>query len=160
MAALNKENKLLLEEIMDSRLHIALINTSLTHKKRARQEFQKADLSEGQPKVLEYLYNHEGCLQKELATECYVEPATMTVLLQNMVNKGLIEKKVAYVSGGKRAFGIYLTELGRQKAIKSYEIVNDLEKISYKGFTEDEKSTLLKLLQRISDNLNKFDYEE
>ena len=147
-------DKLLLEEIMSNRLHSALITTSLIHKKRARQEFQKLDLSEGHPKVLAYLYRHEGCLQKDLAGKCGVEPATMTVLLQNMVSKGLILKDAVHVSGGKRAFGIYLTDLGREKAIKSFEIIDELEKISYKGFTEEEKNTLVELLQRISDNLN------
>lgn len=140
---------------MRNRLHMALINTSQTHKKRARQEFQNLDLSEGQPKVLEYLYDNEGCLQKELAAECNVEPATMTVLLKNMLGKGLIKKNTIYVSGGKRAFGIYLTELGLEKAAKLFDIIEELERISYKDFTEEEKDTLIELLYRISDNLKK-----
>jgi MarR family transcriptional regulator, organic hydroperoxide resistance regulator len=139
---------------MSNGLYMALICAFVAHKMRSRQQFQTLDLSEGQPKVLSDLYAHEGCLQKDLAEVCRVKPATMTVLLQNMVIKGLIQKKAVHVSGGKRAYGIYLTDLGREKAIKSIEIVNATDEASCKGFTEDEKNTLIELLQRVADNLS------
>ncbi len=139
---------------MRKQLHNALLETMGIHSKQARQDFMKIDLSAGQPKVLTYLLEHEGCQQSELAINCSVEPATMTVLLRNMSKSGLIQKKAKHVSCGKRAYSIYFTDLGREKANKAQEFINDLEEKSYKGFTEEEKDTLILLLQRIVDNLS------
>jgi DNA-binding MarR family transcriptional regulator len=139
---------------MRTRLHTALIEASGMHSKRSRQEFQKMDLSYGQPKVLEYLLSNENCPQNEIAEQCMVEPATMTVLLRNMVNRGLITKKAIRVSCGKRAYGVSLTDLGREKALQSLEIIHELEETSYKGFSEEEKDNIITLLQRLTCNLS------
>ncbi|HEX2946809.1 MAG TPA: MarR family transcriptional regulator [Clostridia bacterium] len=139
---------------MRTRLHTALIEASGMHSRRSRQDFQKLDLSYGQPKVLEYLLKNENCPQNEIAERCMVEPATMTVLLRNMVNKGLILKKSIRVSCGKHAYGISLTELGREKALDSIEIILELEEASFKGFSEDDKDKLVELLEKVTKNLS------
>ncbi len=139
---------------MRTRLHVALIGTTSLQRKTSRQEFQDLDLSDGQPKILAYLISDEGCLQKDLAKRCHVEPATMTALLRKMEQKGLISKNIVYVSGGKRAFGISLTDTGREKAYQSLKVVDKIEEISYRGFTEEEKDTLIALLLRVSNNLS------
>jgi len=138
---------------MGKQLHMALIETSAAHGKSTWAEFRKLDLSPGQPKVLSWLRSREGCLQKELAEFCHVEPATMAVLLANMEKKGLIRKETTHVSGGKRAYRVYLTETGRQLAEKVGEIVQEVEKRSYQGFTEEERKQLIALLERMTENL-------
>lgn len=138
---------------VDKRLHIALIMASAAHRKSCRGEFQKLDLSEGQPKVLSALSEREGYLQKDLASQCHVEPATMTIILNNMEKKGLIRKETAHVSGGKRAFAIYLTDLGRDIAVKVNSIVVDIENIGLAGFSDEEKEQFIDYLHRFNTNL-------
>ncbi len=135
------------------RLHMALISGYLAHKKSSFKEFQKLDLTTGQPKVLSILYQKEGCLQKDLARISHVEPATMTSVLNNMVKEGLIYKEPIFVSGGKRANAIYLTEKGRDISIKVNKIVDDMEQLSFQGFSDKEKQLLINLLDRIQSNL-------
>ncbi|MBH1939931.1 MarR family transcriptional regulator [Mobilitalea sibirica] len=137
----------------NKRLHTALIGSSAAHKKCSMHEFQKLNLTTGQPKVLSILYQNEGYLQKELALRSHVEPATMTSILNKMAEKGLIYKKTVSVSGGKRAYAIYLTEEGREMATKVIKIVDDMENISFKGFHDYEKQLLIDLLNRIQTNL-------
>lgn len=137
-------------------LHLALIASYSAHKQASFNEFQKLNLSTGQPKVLTVLYQDEGYLQKDLAKRCHVRPATMTSLLSNMEKKDLIYKKAVYVSGGKRANEIYLTDKGRELAKKVDKIVDDIEEISFKNFNEIEKQTLLDLLNRIEFNLENY----
>ncbi len=133
-------------------LHTLLIRTSASHKKRSRQYFQELELTDGQPKVLSILSGMEGCLQKELAEACRVEPATMTSLLKNMEQKNLIMKEKVQVSG-KRAYGIYLTEQGRELAEKVQEVVKSLEEVSFQGFSPEEKEQFLALFTRVYQNL-------
>lgn len=134
-------------------LHIILSNASTTHRRICRQEFARLNLSEGQPKVLANLLDQEGIVQKELATICSVEPATMTSLLQKLQQDGLIEKRAASVSGGKRAFCIYLTNQGRTLAESVRQIMTDAEKRAFQGFTEEEKAQFLSLITRLTNNL-------
>ena len=139
---------------MNEPLHTILANASLMHRKTCRQGFQKMNLSDGQPKVLASLLENEGIVQKELANICFVEPATMTSLLQKMQMDGYIEKHQKSVSGGKRANCIFLTEKGREYAQASNQIMKDAEVQALKGFSEDEKNTFLELIARLTDNLS------
>lgn len=139
---------------MRTPLHVALIAASGAHRKRSLGEFAALGLSEGQPKVLAHLLWEEGIPQKELAKRCGVEPATMTVLLRRMKERGLVRKEQVRVSGGKRAFQVYLTARGREVGEKAMEIIRRLEEESCRGFTGEEKDQLLSLLDRVAKNLS------
>lgn len=138
---------------MREQLIVALIKASTAHQKSCGTEFREYELSPGQPKVLSRLRYQEGYLQKDLAALCNVEPATMVVLLANMEKKGMIRKEVDHVSGGKRAFRIYLTEEGRRLAELVDEKVKLVEEKSFRGFSEEEKDQLISLLGRLAANL-------
>lgn len=122
------------------------------HRKKSRQYFQELELTDGQPKVLSILSKMEGCVQKELAEACRVEPATMTSLLKNMEQTNLIVKEKKQISG-KRAYGIYLTEEGKVLADKVEDIVVKMEQVSFAGFTPEEREQFLELFTRIYQNL-------
>lgn len=135
------------------RLHIALIGCTAAHKKCSMQQSQDLDLSIGQPKVLAVLSKNEGCLQKDLALRCNVEPATMTSILNKMMEKGLIYKEQVSVSGGKKAFSVFLTETGHALAYQVNQILFDIEDIGFQGFDASEKRQLIGLLNRVKNNL-------
>ena len=78
----------------------------------------------------------------------------MTVLLKNMEKKGLIRREKVLVSGGKRAFQIFLTEKGREMSDKVYAHVEELEEISFSGFSDEERLMLFDLLGRVTKNLS------
>lgn len=137
---------------MRTPLHVALIGASSLHKKRSRDAFQAIGLSDGQPKVLAHLLAEEGLLQRELASLCMVEPATMTVLLRKMATDGLIWKDSVRVQG-KRAYRIYLTDKGRSQGEKAMQMVANLENESFRGFSEEEKDQVVNLLLRVFENL-------
>lgn len=138
---------------MREQLIVSLLSASAAHQKSCWGGFRELDLSPGQPKVLSRLRYQEGYLQKELASLCRVEPATMVVLLSNMEKRGMIRKEVDHVSGGKRAFRIYLTEEGRNLADQVNRVVEEIEEKGFVGFSEDEKDQLITLLGRLTENL-------
>ncbi len=138
---------------MREQLIVSLISASSAHQKSCWGGFRELDLSPGQPKVLSRLRYQEGYLQKDLAALCRVEPATMVVLLSNMEKRGMIRKEVDHVSGGKRAYRIYLTEEGRRLAEQVDRVVEEIEQKSFAGFTEEEKDQLITLLGRMTENL-------
>lgn len=139
---------------MKQTFHRALIQTSFLHRTLCREEFMKLDLTEGQPKILLHLLSGNGILQKDLSEVCNVKPATMTTLLKNMLAKNLVMRKEIHVTGGKRGYLIFLTDFGREQAYRVFDIIGQMEALSFKNFTEQEKETLLTLLDRVADNLS------
>ena len=132
-----------------------LLNVSAAHAQRSRELFQTLDLSPGQPKILWNLRLKEGYVQKDLAAKCKIAPPSMTSLLRGMEQKGLIRKEKLLVSGGKRAYSIYLTDKGRELAdIVSVEI-DKLEDICFQGFSDSDQKTLFELMERVNENLLK-----
>lgn len=138
---------------MERKIFLSLMSAYSAHSKKCNSYFQTLDLTTGQPKVLYVLYGQQGLLQKDLAKICKVEPPSMTVLLRNMEKKDLVRREKVLVSGGKRAFRVYLTEKGRELSEKVICHVEKLEEICFQGFTEKERDLLLDMLDRITENL-------
>ena len=137
------------------KFYLALLGLAATHKKYSMQRFNQLDLTTGQPKVLAILLEKEGYLQKELAKRCHIEPATLTTILKNMENKDLIQKRPVVVSGGKKAYSIYMTEHGRKVAEDMIHIVEETEQICFQGFTEEEKKCMIAWMTKIQTNIEK-----
>ena len=120
----------------------------------ARQLFERIGnegLSSGQPKVLDFLLEHDGCMQKEIARACSVEAASVTSLLNKMEKDGLVERKIPREN--RRVSLVWLTDLGREKARSVRGAFDELEEALFKGFTQEERTALLEMLVRIHDNL-------
>ena len=137
------------------RFHQYLINIFHMHEKKSQMVFRELGLSKGQPKMVEILSQKEGSPQKELAKSCSIEPATVTSLLNKMMEKDLIYKKPLLQENGIRVQQIFLTEKGHSIAEHVENIVVEMEQISFDGFSEEEKSQCLSYLDRIFHNLQK-----
>ncbi|WP_246213197.1 MarR family winged helix-turn-helix transcriptional regulator [Aminipila butyrica] len=108
-------------------------------------------LSIGQPKVLEYLSEHDGCMQKDIAQCCMIEPASVTSLLTKMEKDGLVIRKELH--NNRRNLYVYLTDLGREKAKYVNEVFSQVESHALDGLSEEEKRFLLELLAKINGNM-------
>ena len=139
---------------MNKKFHKLLIGTHNSHYKMSISQFSALGLSPGQPKILEMLKQLEGCTQKELAKACDVEPATITSILPNMEKSDLIKREAIVYDAGKRAFRVSLTEKGKAMEGEVTRIFDEIEALSFKGFTEEEKEIFLSLLERVNRNIN------
>lgn len=112
---------------------------------------KKYNLTVGQPKILDFLLEHDGIEQKEIAQGCHIEPATLTSLLNRMEKNDLIERRT--LNGNRRSFYIFLTENGRKKACIVKQIFEDIEKKIFHGFSDEERFLLMKLLLKVYENM-------
>lgn len=136
-------------------IFLALMDTQKSHWNRSRKGFLELDLSDGQPKTLYILRRMDGCVQKDLAKACDIKPSSMTVMLDGLEKKGFIRREETKVSGGKRAFRVFLTEAGREMADKVFWLMEDIEVEAFEGISEVEKLQLFSLLRRVRENLNR-----
>ena len=87
--------------MMDQSFHYLLMITQALFQKRLYNEFNQKGLTVGQPKILDYLGRHNGCVQKSIADGCQIEPATLTGILNRMEEKGMIERRM--LNGNRRS---------------------------------------------------------
>lgn len=142
---------------MYEKLFLALLRASSAHGDASRKAFATLELTEAQPKVLYILRREDGIVQKKLAEICNIRQPTLTVLLAKMEKQNYIYKETCYVSGRKRAFRIWLTEEGKKKAEQLEDVVEELERKGFAGFSEEERITLLEMLCRVEENMRRSD---
>ncbi len=114
---------------------------------------QKYGLKSGNPKVLLYILNHEGCRQSDIAEDCFVSSATLSTVLSNMEKNGLIQRK--RLDTDRRSYAISLTDKGRdiQKVIKHQ--IDATGESAFSDFSDKEIEELRNYLTRIKSNLSK-----
>lgn len=91
-------------------------------------------------------------LQKELAERARVEQPTMTALLGRMERDGLVSREPHPTDG--RATLISLTPKARGRLPEAREIMRETAEKAVAGFDDQERATILSLLQRVVNNLD------
>ena len=104
-------------------------------------------LTSGQPKVLDYLKDHNGAVQKDIAAGCHIEPASLTAILNGMETKGLIERRLC--PDNHRFYNVYLTETGRLYVGRLENEFDTIESYALQNFSEADKEQLIEYLSRI-----------
>lgn len=133
-------------------LHYLLMKSHSVMQRKIYSEAQKIGLTSGQPKILDYLYEHEGSDQKTIAGYCEIEPATLGSILLRMEQKGLIERRQE--NGNRRSWFVYLTENGRISCEKMHDIFSRADEQAADGLSVEEIDGLKKLLTKICENLD------
>lgn len=136
---------------MENSLHYLLMADHFMFQKTLFSNIKDTDLSLGQPKILDYLKDNDGAVQKEIAVSCRIEPASLTSILNGMEKKDLIVRKSC--EGNRRAFSVFLTEKGRQQASRIEKEFEKIEDIALCGFTQSEKKALNAYLKRVFKNM-------
>lgn len=136
---------------MDDSFHYLSMINHMTVQKKLMEQLADTGLTLGQPKVLDYLKDHDGASQKEIAAGCLIEAGSLTSILNRMEEKGLIERKM--LNGNRRTFHIFMTESGKknQKLVK--EAFKKIEKTALNGISEEEQKLFMDIFCRIYRNL-------
>jgi len=132
-------------------LQMALFSAWQAQRRRIRPDMARIGLSVGQPKVLDYLSRRNNCMQKDIAAALDIEPATVSQLLGNMEQAGLIRRSEP--SQRRRAESVSITEKGLTAYGKWRELCLEVETVSLQGFTGEERARFLDYLARMYENL-------
>ncbi|MCR5302671.1 MAG: MarR family transcriptional regulator [Lachnospiraceae bacterium] len=105
----------------------------------------------GNPKIILYLMENEGCRQMDIARRCYVETATLSTVLSKMEENGLIVRK--HPEGDRRSYAIYPTEKGREVFENVKKQLDTATEIALSGFSETDIDRLKEYLRIVTDNM-------
>ena len=98
---------------METTLHYLLMANQMLVQKALLERLKGTGLTIGQPKILDYLNEHDGSNQKEIAKACFLEAGSLTAILNKMEEKNLIERRI--LNGNRRSFHFFLTQEGKEK---------------------------------------------
>lgn len=108
---------MLKKNIRTNTLHGSLIRLNKIHRKMAKREFQKVDLTEGKPRLLDFIISNPGCSQGDYFL--FVNRASHSY--EYIIIYG---KKNLYIERNpkdKRILNVFLTEKGIEaQKLKKY----------------------------------------
>ena len=130
--------------------YLLMANQALLHK-RLLNGLSDTCLTLGQPKVLDYLKEHNGVSQKEIAAGCHIEAASLTSILSRMEEKGMIERKM--LNGNRRSLYVFLTDFGKELCDTVEQEFRNIEEIAFAGITDEERQDFMDTFMKIYGNL-------
>lgn len=136
---------------MDDTLHYLIMANQMLVQKALLEQLKNTGLTIGQPKILDYLKEHDGSNQKEIARACFLEAGSLTIILNKMEEKGLIERRI--LNGNRRSFHIFLTEEGKKKQQLVADVFLEIEKKALSNISEKEYEQFISVYQKIYSNL-------
>lgn len=132
-------------------LHYLIMANQMLVQKALLEQLKDTGLTIGQPKILDYLKEHDGSNQKEIARACFLEAGSLTIILNIMEEKGLIERRI--LNGNRRSFHIFLTEEGKKKQQLVADVFLEIEKKALSNISEKEYEQFISVYQKIYSNL-------
>ena len=137
---------------MDDTLHYLIMANQMLVQKALLEQLKDTGLTIGQPKILDYLKEHDGSNQKEIAKACFLEAGSLTTILNKMEEKGLIERRI--LNGNRRSFLIFLTAVGKEKQQLVDTAFSEIEKKALADISEKEFEQFMSVYHRIYSNLS------
>lgn len=136
---------------MEDSLHYLIMANQMLVQKTLLDKLKDTGLTIGQPKILDYLKEHNGSSQKEIARACFLEAGSLTAILNRMEEKGLIERQM--LNRNRRSFHIFMTDEGKEKQQLIDQVFSEIEKKALLGISEEEFQTFMSVYQKIYKNL-------
>jgi DNA-binding MarR family transcriptional regulator len=106
-----------------------------------------------QGRILYVLWQEDGVPIVELARKTGLAKTTLTSMLDRMENANLIKR--VFDKSDRRQIRINLTKEAQKLSNEYNNVSNEMNKIYYAGFSNDEIATFENNLRRILSNLNK-----
>ena len=130
---------------------IAKINRTIRRIKA--EEMAEFDLKSTHVSCLYYLYVNEALTSKELCDICMEDKASVSRSIEYLENKGYL--KPADKEGKRYKRLLELTDNGKAIGKKLFEKINEILDQASKGISDDERETMYRSLESISENLQK-----
>lgn len=134
----------------DRDLHYLLLVGHQRANRRIVEQVYARGLQPGQPKILEFLRENQGCTQKELGQGCVLDKSSVTGLLRRMEEAELVRREVC--PQDRRAARIYLTDRGLELAQWVQGICEDVDRLGWGDIPREEREQFMATFRKIIRN--------
>ncbi|NLC43201.1 MAG: MarR family transcriptional regulator [Clostridiales bacterium] len=137
---------------MERKIIHQVIHYAKKHRTVMQSYLDETGVYQAQHRLLMIISRRPNLSQIKLAEVMEVSTATIAVSLKKLEKAGLITKTMDETDN--RLNRIVITDIGNQVVEQSKQIFQSTEKKIFEGFTEEEKSTLSELMERLHTNLS------
>jgi len=119
------------------------------------KDFGLEELTSAQGRILFVLWNQDNISIKELSKKTLLKKSTLTTMLDLLENAGFIER----IPSGedRRKINIKLTQINEQFRKKYIQVSEEMTRIYYNTFSEQEIEKFETYLNRVLDNLSHYE---
>lgn len=139
---------------MQNSLHFQMMIAQNAMYHRIHYGAMKTGLCPGQPKILEYLSEHDGCQQSDLVRDCELTKATIAGIVRRMEHAGLIRRESG--QSDARCVQVFLTPKGMYAVQDMEQIFTEVEGNALEGVSLQDKECFMKVLRKIHMNLTEY----
>ncbi len=139
--------------VMADKEGLGFLLADVTRQMRRAFERRFADsfLTMAQARALVYLSRHEGMRQIDLAELLDVQAITLTRLIDQLVEGGVVERRADPTD--RRAFQLYLLPAAKLHLDAIKQVTRSIRKEALGGLSERQVTELAAMLQKMHDNL-------
>lgn len=138
---------------MEDSISFLIAQVCKAHRNTANALLQeRLDLYVGQEMFLNFLAQHDGASQSELAHSLCVEAPTITRMVQRMGQAGLVKRSTDPEDA--RVTRLHLTPKAWELQAQVEDVWKEVESRTMADFDEDDADRLRRFLLRVRDNLS------
>jgi len=145
------------DKVTNKRIIRQLIDFAKKHRKLMQHYLDETGVYQAQHRLLMEISHQPNASQAEIARSMDISPATIAVSLKKLEKGGYIQRVMDETDN--RFNQITITEKGNRVVEQSKQIFETTEGKVLEGFTEEEKTMLSILLQKLNTNLGKMEDE-
>jgi len=108
-------------------------------------------MEKGQPRILDYVYLNDGCIQREICDEFSLDASTVSSFLAILEKEGTLRRERNPLSS--REVNVYITDKGKEIKKQVEVVYDELEQITFQGFSPEEKEQCIHYLSRLTKNM-------
>ncbi len=136
--------------MINDELHFLLLKAHNVSTRQIMAQTTQLGLTPGQPKVLEYLLEHDGACARAICQEFAIDKSTMASILPRMEKAGLVRREAN--EADRRTSSIWLTEKGRRLALVIKQVVLSTDAYLTRGVSPQDLAACERVLALIAAN--------
>ncbi len=136
--------------VTNDELHFLLLKAHNVSTRQIMAQTTQLGLTPGQPKVLEYLLEHDGACARAICQEFAIDKSTMASILPRMEKAGLVRREASETD--RRTSLIWLTEKGRRLALVTKQVILSTDAYLTRGVSPQDLEACERVLALISAN--------
>jgi DNA-binding MarR family transcriptional regulator len=136
---------------IDNAFGVLIANIRNLLKNRLEKDLQEYCISPAESIIIRRLCEKDNLTQKELAKDTYFKQSSLTLLIDRLEKKGMVERRAK--KNDRRAYLICITNEGKKLEQILKDASRKVEEEALKGVDKETEEQLIQILKNIHSNL-------
>lgn len=136
---------------IDNAFGILIANIRNLLKNRLDKDLQEYGVSPSESIIIRRLCEKDNLTQRELAKDTYFKQSSLTLLIDRLEKKGMVERKAK--KNDRRAYLVCITKEGKKLEQILKDTSKKVEKEALKNINKDTEELLIEALKNVYSNL-------